>query len=356
VVSMSLTVSLYFVGFALGQILYGPFLDRFGRKPPLYLGLAVYVLGNLGCMFSGSLEALLGFRLLSALGGSAASVAALTMVRDFFPASQVSQVFSMLMLVLSVSPLLAPSVGSILVTAWGWRFLFGVLIALAACNLAVVAWLPVGYEPDRSVSLRLKPVFRTFRSIFHQPQFKSYALAGSLSFAGLFVYVAASPGVFMEGFGLTARQFGAVFAFMTGGMILGGQLNRLFLKRMDNARLFRASLRVQTALSCVFLAGSLAGLWGLAGTLCFVFAILLCSGITSPNASTLAVAPFTRNVGSASALFEFLELGLGALASAGLALLKVPGELPMAVVMAVCSAAAWVILRFGGASRSSLGP
>src|SRR3954467_9225579 len=114
VARMSLTVSIYFIGFALGQILYGPLLDRFGRKPPIYVGLALYLAATAGCMAAQSFEALLIFRFISALGGCAASVGAVSMVRDYFPAKDGAKIFSMLMLVLSASPLLAPSIGSLL--------------------------------------------------------------------------------------------------------------------------------------------------------------------------------------------------------------------------------------------------
>src|SRR4051794_28662308 len=131
VARMSLTVSVYFIGFALGQLLYGPLLDRFGRKPPIYVGLALYLIATAGCMTAHSFESLLFFRFVSALGGCAASVGAISMVRDYFPAKDGAKIFSLLMLVLSASPLLAPSIGSVLVGAFGWRTLFGVLAVLA---------------------------------------------------------------------------------------------------------------------------------------------------------------------------------------------------------------------------------
>ena len=342
--SMSLTVSIYFIGYAFGQILYGPFLDRYGRKPPLYIGLSIYILATIGCMNSHSLNQLIAFRLLSALGGSAASVGAMTMVRDFFPAKDVSKVIAMLMLVLSTSPLLAPSIGSIVVTSYGWHLLFQILMGLATLCLVLVILLPVGYKPDHEVKIRIKPILRTFASIFNQPQFRTYALSTSFSFAGLFVYIAASPQVFMEGFGVTSKQFGGVFAFLTGGMILGGQLNRFFLKYMSSEKLYRTALTVQSLIGVIFLIATFMGV-GIAGTMAIVFFFLLSAGLTSPNGSALAIAPFTRNIGSASALFGFLELGLGAFASASTGLLHVKGSVPMAVIMSMCAILGWLTLE-----------
>src|SRR5688572_771977 len=191
---MSLTVSVYFIGFALGQIIYGPLLDRYGRQRPIYAGLAIYILATFGCMTTTSFEGMLLYRFIAALGGSAASVGAITLVRDHFPPERAAKAFAMLMLVLSASPLLAPSIGSLMTMTLGWRALFAALNVLAIIDLALVAFaVPRNYVPDRSVSLRIAPILRTFRETLAEPTFRTYTFAGSLSFAGLFVFVSGSP-------------------------------------------------------------------------------------------------------------------------------------------------------------------
>jgi DHA1 family bicyclomycin/chloramphenicol resistance-like MFS transporter len=336
---MSLTVSLYFVGFALGQVLYGPLLDRYGRKPPIYAGLAIYILASIGCMTAKTFEALVFFRFISALGGCAASVGAMSMVRDNFPPQDAAKIFSFLMLVLSASPLLAPSVGSLLASEWGWRMLFGVLSALALLDVVLVAWvLPRSYEPDHSVHLRIGPIVRTFMDVLKQPQFRAYTLAGSLSFAGLFVFVAGSPALFMETFGVSAKGFGAIFAILAGGMIGGGQLNHVLLRYASGANVFRHALIAQVLIGAILLIGTLVGGYGLIGAVALLFGFLVCAGITYPNAAGLALEPFSKNVGSASALLGLLQLGFGAVAAALLGVLDQKGALPMAMVMSICSA------------------
>lgn len=214
VTQMALSVSIYFIGFAFGQIFYGPLLDRFGRKPPLYFGLAVYILSTIGIVYCHSFQELLILRFLSALGGCAASVGATAMVRDFFPPESAAKVFSMLMLVLSTSPMLAPSIGSFVISVANWRTIFIVLVGFGIVDLLLVAFaLPKGYEPDRSVVLRLKPVTRNFLTVLKNRQFATYVFAGSFSFAGLFVYVAGSPAIFMDGFHVSAQFYGGIFAF-----------------------------------------------------------------------------------------------------------------------------------------------
>src|ERR1700712_4150598 len=150
--TVALTVSTYFLGFSLGQILYGPLLDRFGRKPPLYIGLLLYIAASVGCIFSSSIDALLLLRFVQALSGCVASVAAMAMVRDFFPANQSASIISLLILILGLSPLLAPSVGSLVLIAWNWHWVFGILSAITFIILLLVFFfLPEGHQPDTTM-------------------------------------------------------------------------------------------------------------------------------------------------------------------------------------------------------------
>ena len=342
---MSLSVSVYFIGFALGQVIYGPLLDRFGRQRPIYGGLAIYILATIGCMTTTSFEGMLIYRFISALGGSAASVGAVALVRDHVPAEKAARAFATLMLVLSVSPLLAPTIGSLITAVAGWRAIFAALAVLAIVDLALVMFaVPRTYSPDPTVSLRLTPVLRTFRDALAQPQFRTYTLAGSLSFAGLFVFVSGSPAVFMDGFGVGPGGFGAIFAILAGGMILGGQLNHWLLKYFASEQVFRRALAIQVVGGVTFLAMSLSFDLGKWETVALLFVFLHCAGITYPNAAALALKPFTKNIGSASSLLGFLQLGIGAVAAALVGVLNLTGPLPMAFVMATCSAAGWIVL------------
>src|ERR1700722_13167634 len=208
---VSLTLSTYFVGFGLGQVFYGPFLDRFGRKRPLYLGLTIYILASIGCAVSPDLKTFVGLRLLEALGGCVAQVGAIAMVRDFFPAKQSARMFSMLFLMIGVSPLLAPTIGSAIMTGLGWQWIFALLAAIAFVILALIFFLlPEGHQPDHSVSLRPGSILAGYWNIFKVPQFVTYALAGAFSFAGLFTYVAGSPLIFIDRYHLGTKGVGIV--------------------------------------------------------------------------------------------------------------------------------------------------
>lgn len=320
--AISLSLSTYFVGFALGQMIYGPLLDRFGRKRPLCIGLSVYILCSIGCAMAPGLQALTGLRFLEALGGCVAQVGAIAMVRDFFPVEESAKIFSLLFLMIGVSPLAAPTVGSLMVAGPGWRWIFVLLAAIAFVIVTVTFFLlPEGHQPDHSVSLRPGPLLAGFWNIFRNPQFLTYTLAGAFSFAGLFGYVAGSPTIFMDGFHMGIKAFGLVFTVLVMGFIGGNQVNVFLLRRFTSRQIFFAALLVQALIGSFFFAGMVIHVVGLTATLVLFFIFLSCIGLTYPNAAALGLAPFSRDAGRASALLGFLQTGTGALVSLGIGLL-----------------------------------
>jgi DHA1 family bicyclomycin/chloramphenicol resistance-like MFS transporter len=348
--AVALTLSSYFVGLACGQVVYGPLLDRFGRKPPLAFGLGLFVLASVGCTFVTDITTLIALRFVQALGGCVAQVASIAMVRDFYPAGQAARVLSRLFLFIAVSPLLAPSVGNLLIQAGGWKAVFLVLGGVVAVILALVCFLlPEGHTPDPSISLRPGPILAEYAAILRHPRFATYAGAGAFSFAGLFTFVAGSPVLFMGGYGVSPETYSLIFAVLAGGFIGGSQVNVLLLRRFTSEELFLRSLVAQAAVGVVFLAGALAGVWGLGGTLAVLFAFLSCVGITNPNASALAIAPFTKNAGSASALLGFFQLGVGAVISTGISAATPRNSLPIVAIMASTAAIGLGVLLAGRA-------
>jgi MFS transporter, DHA1 family, multidrug resistance protein len=349
---ISLSVSGYFVGLACGQLVYGPLLDRFGRKPPLYVGLTLFVLASIGCATARSPEAFIAFRLLQALGGCGAGVGALAMVRDFFPVEESAKIISLLILVISVSPLFAPSLGSLLTASAGWPWIFAVLGGYALILIAVLRLvLPEGHQPDREISLQPKAIFSEFLDILALPQFCIYAIAGAFSFAGLFVYVTGAPIIFIGVFHLDRKIFGLVFAGLACAFIGGSQFNIWLSKRHQDQMIFRIALICQTIVITVILAGTWLEWYGLASNIALLFLYLPFCGMAYPNAAAIALAPFKKNIGSASALLGFLQMAIGAFASTGVGLLHASSSLPIYAVMTASSVTGLVILF---ANRKSL--
>ncbi len=349
VAKVSLSLSSFFIGISAGQMLYGPLLDRFGRKKPLYIGLTVYLLASIGCMMATSADQLIWLRLLQALGSCSGMVASRAMVRDLFPVNENAKVFSLLMLVVGVSPIIAPTLGGYLSSAFSWRYVFGVLTLLSAIILlAVHFYLAESRKPDPNFSLKPKPIITGFLTVAKEPQFYTYALAGSIASAGLYSYISGSPSVFMEIYKVSEQQYGWIFAMVAAGLITSSQLNTLLLRKYKSEQIIVIALLCQSLTGIVLFAGSMLGFLELFSTIFLCFIFLSCQGFTFPNSSALSLAPFSRNAGSASALLGCLQMGIGALASALVSYLANGTALPMTGVMAFCAITSFTVLLTGG--------
>ncbi|AOM80355.1 multidrug effflux MFS transporter [Pedobacter steynii] len=348
VLKVSLSLSSFFIGISAGQLLYGPLLDRFGRKKPLYIGLSAYILASAGCVFATSLDALIVLRFMQAIGSCAAAVASIAMVRDLFPVHENAKVFALLMLVVGVSPMVAPTIGGYVTVALGWHAVFIILMALGLLNLiASWLWLPDSYQPDTSLSLKPVPIIKNFLSVVKEPQFYTYAFTGALAFSGLFAYISGSPLIFIDIFKVSEEGYGWIFALLSVGLIGSSQVNTLMLRRYKSEQLIFSALICQLFIVSLFLIGSINHWFGLIETVVLLFIFLCCLGFTNPNTSALSLAPFSRNAGSASALMGSVQMGLGALASFGVSMFEVKSAVPMVSIMTGTTITALIILTLG---------
>jgi DHA1 family bicyclomycin/chloramphenicol resistance-like MFS transporter len=341
---VTLSLSSFFIGISAGQLLYGPLLERFGRKPPLYAGLCLYFFASAGCAFAHSVNALIVFRLLQALGGCAGMVAARAMVRDLFDVKDNAKIFSMLMLVVSVSPIIAPTLGGYITAALGWRYVFAILIIVILLILiGAYFYLPESKKPDPNFSL--KPVFilRNFLSVLKQRQFITFALTGAISYAGLYAYIGGAPYVFMEIYKVTEAQFGLIFSFIAAGLIGAAQLNNIALKYYSSEQIIKIVTCCQSIIGISFVFLTLLSWTSLVLIIVMVFLFLACQGFIFPNATALALAPMGNNAGNASALIGAIQLSIGACASALISVLQNQTALPMSVVMACCAVTAFTV-------------
>lgn len=343
---VGLSLSSFFIGLAFGQLLYGPLLDRFGRLKPLYIGLAVYVLASFGCMAAYSVQMLIWLRFLQAIGSCAAAVASVAMVRDLFPVEDNAKVFSLLMLVVGLSPLLAPLAGSFITLVLGWQYIFATLAGITVLvMIAVFFKLPESYKPDTSISLKPLPIILNFIDVIKVPQFYTYALTGAIAFSGLFAYVSGAPLVLMGIYHVNKNMFSVIFASMALGFVGFSQVNSMAMRYYKSEQLLKAALMVQTVSGVIFVLVN--GWLGLPGNLFFIFIFLSCLGFISSNASALTLAPFSKNAGSASALMGFFQLGIGAFTSFCVSILNDNTPLPLAAIMGATSIIALGILLIG---------
>ena len=348
VATVSLSLSSYFIGISAGQLLYGPLLDRYGRKKPLYAGLLLYILSSASCLVVHTINALIVLRFVQAVGSCAAAVGSMAMVRDLFGAKDSARVFSLLLLVVGASPMIAPTAGGYVISLFGWRAVFVILTIMGILVLLLsIFCLPESYQPDPGFSLKPGPIVQNFWAVLQDRQFLVYALTGSLAFAGLFAYVSGSPMVFMDIYHVDKKVYGWIFAFLSVAFIGLSQFNTLLLKKYSSEQIARIALTGQVVVSVIFLTGSIAGAYGLPQTIFFIFLFLGCLGFVNPNALALALAPFAKNAGSASAMMGALQMGTGALASIGVSVFNNGTATPMIAIMGATSVAAILILLAG---------
>jgi DHA1 family bicyclomycin/chloramphenicol resistance-like MFS transporter len=344
---VQVSLSLYFVGIAVGQALYGPLSDRIGRKPALYLGLALFIGASLGCALSTSVYLLIGFRFLQALGGCSPLVVPRAIVRDHFDQRDSVRMLSILMLVMGLAPILAPLLGGQLLKHFGWRSIFWFHSTYAVVwLLAVATGLQESLSTSRRRRHRVGVVLSTYIALLRDRAFVSQVLVGSLIFAGLLAYISGSPFVFMELFHVTSERFGLYFGVNAIGIMAASQVNRWLARRTDASVILRWVVPVSLVASVSLLADAVTGFGGFAGILVPLFIYIATHGFVMPNTTAIAMAPHGSVAGSASALLGSVQFILGALAGAILGAASNGTAVPLAAVVAACGAGAFAIHAF----------
>ncbi len=341
-----LTLSAFFAGLALAQLAYGPLADRFGRKRPVYAGLVIYALASLGCALATSIELLIACRFLQAVGGAAGMVVSRAVVRDLHSGREAARLMSMLILVMGAAPILAPVLGSWIVTVASWRAIFALLFVLGLLCVALVhRVLPETAPPHVEDPERAPLPVRYLRLMGNTP-FMAFTLAGGLGSAGMFAYIAGSPFVLMDMHHLSARSYSLVFGANALGLILCSQLNRVVLMHFSPAQVLRAALAVLGLAGLALVGVALTPGAPLGVLLPVLFVFVASIGFTGSNAVALALEEQAHQAGLASALLGSLQFTAAA-ASSALVGLGHGALLPMALVMAGCALGATVACAIG---------
>ncbi len=331
---VQLTLSTFFLGFALGQAVYGPISDRFGRRPPLFVGLALFAVASVGCAYAPTIEALTVLRFLQAIGACAGMVIARAMVRDLFDVRDAVRVFSALMLVVGLAPILAPLLGGYLLLWFGWRSIFLLLAGFGALVVAV-AWLRLGETraPNPAGSIRPGAIAGVYARLLTDARFMGYALSGGVTIAGMFAYIAGSPFVFIDLFGMPAEHFGWVFGANAFGFVAAAQVNGHMMRGADPHRILAIALLVQVGAGIALVLAALTGIGGLFGIWAPLFVYLTGLGFIMPNATALAMAPHGEHAGAASALLGVMQFGLASLAASAMGAIQTASPVPMALLV-----------------------
>lgn len=306
-------VLVYLAGFGASQIIYGPLADRFGRKPVMLIAIALYLVMTLICALTPTFELLLVARFLQGAAAAASRVITVAVARDLTSGRRMAEVMSMVMTAFMAVPVLAPSLGQLILTFAPWRWIFGFLIVF---GVALMVWiqlrLPETLKPEYRTPLALKTTWNAFREAMTHRLMLGYTLAGTTFFGALYGFLGSSQQIFVEHFGLNDNQFPLAFAAIAGGMGVTSYINSRLVMRFGQRRLAHGALLVFTAISCVH-----AGLIALGVDNLWAFLILLAAamsllGLIAANFSSLAMEPMGHIAGTASAAYGFVTGVIGA--------------------------------------------
>ncbi|MBD9460121.1 multidrug effflux MFS transporter [Pseudomonas sp. PDM05] len=340
-VQMSLTVFFMIIGVC--QLFYGPISDVFGRKPPIYAGLVIFAVGSVGCALAPSIEVLIGFRALQAFGACAGMVIPRAIVRDLYTGHEAARLMALLMLVMSVSPILAPLAGSVVISIWSWREVFALLAAVAvACLVMTVVQLPETHPAERRLGKNLGNAFGSYGALLRDPLFTGLSVVSGFGLATFFVFIGSAPFVYIEYFGLTPAQFSLCFALNAASFFAMSQLTARLSARFGLASVIRWSV---VAVASVLGTLAVTTLWvdslPLMMTLLFIgFGFL---GLLLPAAGVLSLEDHGAVAGSASALLGAIQMITAAVSMTVVGVFADHTPAPMLIGIALCAVAALLV-------------
>jgi DHA1 family bicyclomycin/chloramphenicol resistance-like MFS transporter len=328
------TVAAFLAGMALGQFFYGPASDRFGRRPPILVGIWIFLIASIACAVAASPSALIVSRFLQALGACSGAVVARAVVRDKFSHIETARMLSLLMLIMGLAPILAPLLGGFLLTIGGWRLSFWFMVSFGVLlGLAALFRMKESRSEETAAHARSEHPFQAYLALAREPRLVGYALAGALNGATLFTYISASPELLIQTYKISPQAFGWVFGANAVGVIGANQVNRWLLRhRTPDQVLARASL-ASLGFAVLLAIAALTGLGGRWTILPLLFCVLASYGFMQGNTTAGALNVDPRRAGSTSALMGALSFGTGALASSLAGALHDGTPRPMALIM-----------------------
>ncbi|GAA4431945.1 multidrug effflux MFS transporter [Georgenia halophila] len=342
--AVQLTLTGTLAGLALGQLFLGPLADAFGRRRPLLAGVAVHILASIGCVIAPNLATLGTLRVLQGLGAAAATVVAMAVVRDLFSGLAAAKLLSRLMLVMGAAPILAPTLGGLVLGVTSWRGVFVVLAVLGMAILTVVALLlPETLPVARRRTGGVLDTVRDYGRLLTDRTYVGLILVAGLAMAGMFAYVSGSSFVFQEQYGLSEQQFGFVFGAGAIGLVAATQFNVRLLSRWSPSQILTTALGCGAVAGLVLLLLAATGFGGMFGILVPLWLVLASAGLALPNAPALALSRHGEAAGTAAALLGAVQFGVGALAAPLVGILGA-GAIGMALTIAGGMVAANVVL------------
>ena len=335
--TVALTVAAYLTGFSVGQLAWGPIGDRHGRRVPVALGLVLFIIGSAGCAMAGGIGAMIGWRVVQALGACASVVLARAMVRDLYQGHRAAQMMSTLMTVMAIAPLLGPVLGGQILVLAGWRAIFWALVGVGLITLAALAILPETLPSEQRAPMPLIAAFGGYGALLNNRAMVGYVCAGGFFYAGMFAYIAGSPFAYISYHHVPPQLYGLLFGAGVIGIMGANLVNARVVRRLGSDRLLRLGTLGATGAALVLALDARSGFGGLAGLAVPLFLFASATGFIVANAITGAMAIFPARAGAVSARIGATQYGSGIVGSALVGGFADGTPWPMGWVIAACA-------------------
>lgn len=351
--SAQMTLSTYILGFALGQLFYGPMADSLGRKPVILGGTLIFAAAAVACALAQSIDQLIVMRLFHGLAAAAASVVINALMRDIYPKEEFSRMMSFVMLVTTIAPLVAPMAGGAVLVWFSWHAIFWIL-ALAAllASAMIFFFIDETLAVERRQKFHIRTTMGNFASLFHHKRVLSYMLASGFSFAGMFSFLSAGPFVYIELNHVSPQHFGYYFALNIVFLFIMTIINSRFVRRIGALNMFRAGLWIQFVMAIWLVVSAFfdVGFWAL---VVGVAAFVGCVSMISSNAMAVILDEFPHMAGTASSLAGTFRFGIGAVVGALLSMATFNTAWPMLWAMAFCATSSILFCLYASRPRKA---
>jgi len=340
---VQITLSVFFAGFAVAQLIYGPLADRYGRKPILLGGLGLFTLATVGCAWAETIEELISFRFLQALGACAGPVIGRTIVRDIYGPQDAAKMLSMIGTIMALAPAGAPILGGFMALWYDWHSIFWFLAGYGVLAIVLIgSKVPESLPEDSQQSIHPTAILRNFAILLGHRNYVGYMLACSFTFCALFSFLSGSSFVLIDYFGVQEAHYGFYFAAIVIGYMSGTQIAQRFGPRLGiSAMMHRASL-LGLASGMAMAIPAWAGWHNLAWLISCQFLVMTAVGMLMPQAMAGALAPFGKMAGTASSLLGFTQSGIAALVGLAVGHLHDGTPLTMVSSIALMTLLAWL--------------
>lgn len=347
IAAAQMTLTAYFIAFGLAQLIYGPLADQVGRKPPLYIGLAVFILGSIGCTFAPSIGALVAARFVQGLGAAVLMVVPRAIIRDMHTGAEATRLMALIMLVISISPMLAPLAGSGVIYIGNWRAIFAVLGVAAVLSLLMTGFLlPETLAVEKRVAVNVRNLASGTALLLRDRGFMGLTFIGAFGLASFFVFIASASFVYTGQFGLSPTGFSIAFAINAIGFFAASQLAAPFAERFGMVRTISAAVAGFMVFSLLLVGLTLAGYGTLPVIVAFLFLANACLGLVIPTTMVLALEEHGEIAGLASSLGGTLQMVAGGLAVVAAGPFFDGTATPMVIAIAICAIIAFLLTRF----------